>query len=293
MELGSFAEAARRLDLTPAAVAARIHALESEIGASLIRRAGRSVKPTEAGIKIMDPSRKILREVRDLHAVASDGAVLGEFRLGIFVSAMTSVLPPLLRRLYDKYPELKIFVTPGSSIELCRKVGVGELDAAIVIEPQFSIAKGCEWDVLFKEPLVVVVPKRLANSKDPHELLRTEPFIRYDRSVFGGQLADRYLRDNNIYPQERLEVDGITAIAALVEQDLGVTLIPDWTPLWRSGMAIARLPLPKRAPIRQVGLIWGSHGPRASLAHAFLEEARAAYEVGPPRRRGKKAGKAG
>lgn len=291
VELGSFAEAARRLDLTPAAVAARIRALESELGATLIRRAGRSVKPTESGVKMMDRARKILREVRDLHAVTSDGAALGEFRLGVFVSAMTSVLPPVLRRLYDKHPALKIFVTPGSSIELCRKVGIGELDAAIVIEPQFSIAKGCEWDILFKEPLVVVVPKRLANSKDPHELLRTEPFIRYDRAVLGGQLADRYLRDNNIHPLERLEVDGITAIAALVEQDLGVTLIPDWTPLWRSGMAIARVPLPKRAPIRQVGLIWGTHGPRAALAHAFLEEARAVYETHPIKTKEKKVRK--
>lgn len=282
------AEAARRLDLTPAAVAARIHALEEQLGISLIKRAGRSVKPTEAGMKILERSKAVLRDIRDLQAVAGDGVALGEFRLGVFVSAMTSILPPVLKRLYEKHPELKIFVTPGSSIELCRKVGAGELDAAIVIEPQFSIAKGSEWDVLFKEPLVVVVPKRLANAKDAHELLRTEPFIRYDRSVLGGQLADRYLRDNNIHPKERIEIDGITAIASLVEQDLGISLIPDWTPLWRSGMPIAKISLPKRAPLRQVGLIWGTHGPRASLAHAFLEEARAVYEVTPAKKGEKK-----
>jgi DNA-binding transcriptional LysR family regulator len=279
VDLGSMAEAARRLDLTPAAVAARIHALEEQLGTALIKRAGRSVKPTEAGMKILERSRAVLRDIRDLQAVAGDGAAFGEFRLGVFVSAMTSVLPPVLKRLYEKRPELKIFVTPGASIELCRKVGTGELDAAIVIEPQFSIAKGSEWDVLFKEPLVVVVPERLAKSKDAHELLRTEPFIRYDRSVLGGQLADRYLKDNNIHPQERIEIDGVTAIAALVEQDLGISLIPDWAPLWRSGMPIAKILLPKRAPIRQVGLIWSTHGPRASLARAFLEEARGVYEA--------------
>ena len=275
------AEASRRLDLTPAAVAARIHALEEQLGASLIKRAGRSVKPTEAGMKILERSKAVLRDIRDLQAVAGDGAALGEFRLGVFVSAMTSVLPPVLKRLYQKRPELKIFVTPGASIELCRKVGAGELDAAIVVEPQFSIAKGSEWDVLFEEPLVVIVPERLANAKDPHELLRTEPFIRYERSVLGGQLADRYLKDNNIHPQERIEIDGITAIASLVEQDLGISLIPNWPPLWRSGMPIAKIALPKRTPVRQVGLIWGKHGPRASLARAFLDEARAAYEAKP------------
>jgi DNA-binding transcriptional LysR family regulator len=44
---GSIAEAARRLNVTPAAAAKRIRALESEVGAVLVRRSGRTVKPTE------------------------------------------------------------------------------------------------------------------------------------------------------------------------------------------------------------------------------------------------------
>ena len=46
VEVGSMAEAARRLDLTPAAIAARVHALEEELGVAIIKRAGRSVKAT-------------------------------------------------------------------------------------------------------------------------------------------------------------------------------------------------------------------------------------------------------
>ena len=54
---GSFAEAARRLNLTPAALAARIRTLEEDIGATLIIRAGRSVEPTEAGMKMYQASQ--------------------------------------------------------------------------------------------------------------------------------------------------------------------------------------------------------------------------------------------
>jgi DNA-binding transcriptional LysR family regulator len=64
------------------------------------------------------------------------GAPLGELRFGVFVSAMMSVLPPVLRRLYAAHPELAVFVEPGHSVDLCRRVGAGELDAAIVVEPQ-------------------------------------------------------------------------------------------------------------------------------------------------------------
>ena len=278
IELGSLAEAARQLDLTPAAIAARIHALEAEVGTTLVKRAGRSVKATESGEKIVERARSILRDVRDLQAVASDGVSLGEFRLGVFTSAMTSALPPLLKTIYADHPQLNVFVAPGSSVGLCRDVASGALDAAIVVEPQFAIGKSCEWMCLIEEPLVVVAPAALAHA-DPHELLRTQPFIRYDRSVLGGQLADRYLRDQGIRPQQRLEIDSLLVAAGLVGHGLGVALLPDWAPMWVGNPAIARIPLPNRAPVRRVGMIWARHGPRASLATVFLEAAQAMFNA--------------
>lgn len=280
IEFGSMAEAARRLDLTPAAIAARVHALEAEIGAKLIMRVGRAVKPTEAGVLFLDRSKSVLREIRELRSIGRNGLSIGEMRLGVFVSAMVSVMPPLLKKLYEKYPDLSIFVKIGSSIELCKQVGNADLDAAIVVEPQFAIGKGCEWKALIEEPLVVVAPLQYAQ-RDAHDLLRKEPFIRYDRTVLGGKLADRYLRDQGIRPRQRLEIDGLLAIAALVEQGLGVGLIPDWSTLWNSGLKIARIPLPGRAPTRQVGIIWSEYGPRTALAHAVLTEAQAVFKRAP------------
>lgn len=276
VEHGSLAQAAQRLDLTPAAVAARIKALESDLGAALLKRAGRSVKATEAGIKILEHARAVLRDVRDLRVLASDSAALGELRLGVFQSAMSSVLPPVLKRLYARFPDLTVFVSPSSSVELCRQVGMGALDAAIVVEPQYAIAKGCEWQALVAEPLVVMAHARLSG-RQAHDLLSSEPFIRYDRNVLGGQLADRYLRDRGIRPRPRLEIDSLMAIAALVNQDLGVALIPDWAPMWRMGMDIVRIALPERAPVRRVGLVWGTRGPRLAMAQGFLQEARAVF----------------
>ena len=156
VEVGSLAEAARRLDLTPAAIAARVRGLEEELGAVLVKRAGRSVKPTAAGEKILERARAVLRDIRDLRATASDSESLGELRLGVFVSAMTSVLPPVLKRLYERFPDLNVLVVTGSSVELCHQVATGAIDAAFVVEPQFAVAKSCAWTSLMEEPLVVV-----------------------------------------------------------------------------------------------------------------------------------------
>jgi DNA-binding transcriptional LysR family regulator len=273
---GSFAQAARRLDLTPTAVAARIKALEDTLGLSLIKRAGRSVRPTEAGMRILERARALLRDARDLATLAEDEASFGELRLGVFMSAMTSVLPPVLKRVYDRYPNLSVFVMPGSSVDLCYRVAASELDAAIVVEPQFAIGKSARWQAIMEEPLVVVAPAAL-KGQDAHELLRTQPFIRYDRSVLGGQLADRYLRDHNIVPHQRLEMDSLLGVAALVDQGLGVALLPDWSSLWSSRYALTRIPLPGRAPVRRVGLVWQAHGARTALAETLLEDACAIF----------------
>lgn len=277
-EAGSLAEAARRLDLTPAAIAARLRALEAELGTTLVRRAGRSVRLTDAGSKVLERARALLRDLRDLRAVAQDTSLPGELRLGVFSSALMGVLPQVLERLYAAHPELAVFVSPGSSVELCSRVSAGLLDAAIVVEPQFVVPKNCDWQMLSEEPLVVVAHASQAG-RDPHELLASQPFLRYDRLSLGGQLADRYLRDHGIRARQRLEIDSLLAIAAMVDRGLGVSLLPDWPSLWASGMALARIALPGTAPVRRIGMVLALQGPCVPLTETLLREARAVFDA--------------
>ena len=280
VEAGSFAEAARRLDLTSAAVAARIKALEDDLGVALVKRSGRSVKPTDSGMRILDSTRGVIRQIRDLRAMATDDAQLGEFRIGCFFSALTNILPPILKRIYRRYPAASIFVTPGASVELCRKVADGELDAAIVVEPQFAVQKHCVWRTFMTEPLVLIAPAAM-RGRNAHQLLCSEPFIRYDRNIYGGQLADRYLRDHDLHPRQRLEIDSLSAIAVMVHEGLGVSLLPDWSPMW-TALSIVQIPLPARAPVRRNGLVWNEQGHHAKLAACFYEEARQVFQSARP-----------
>jgi len=271
IEAGSHAEAARRLDLTAAAIAARIKALEDDIGVPLVQRSGRFVRPTQHALNILDSTRAALRNIRDLRALAQDSSLGGEFRIGCFVSALTNILPPLLKQVYARYPAASLFVVPGASVELCRKVADGELDAAIVVEPQFPMPKTCTWQPFIEEPLVVVAHVE-HKGQDAHHLLRTQPFIRYDRNILGGQLADRYLRDHQIFPTQRLEIDSLSSIVSLVAEGLGVSLLPDWSSLLKP-MPVLRIALPSHAPVRRSGLIWNTQGHHASMASCIHEQA--------------------
>ncbi|MDX3904361.1 MAG: LysR substrate-binding domain-containing protein [Pigmentiphaga sp.] len=275
VECGSLAEAARKLNLNPATLAARLHALEEEIGAPLVQRAGRTIQPTQAALNILEQSRAVLRHIRDLGVIAQARTALGELRLGVFVSALPNFLPGVMERVYAAHPALKAYIQPGSSLDLCRSVEEGHLDAAVIVEPQFAIAKSCRWARLVDDPLIVLAPASLRDSR-AHDVLRDHPFIRYDRTTPTGQLIDRYLRDHAIRPIERLEVNSAAAIAAMVARGLGVSLVPAWTCPCNLGRSLARLRLPGKAVTRSIGLIWSTTGVHAQLAELLLREARVA-----------------
>jgi DNA-binding transcriptional LysR family regulator len=83
VEHGSVAEAARRLNLTAAAVTQRLRALEREIGTALVSRSGRNMRATEAGAAILAQSEQLLRSVRDLRTTANEQNFAGELSLAI------------------------------------------------------------------------------------------------------------------------------------------------------------------------------------------------------------------
>src|SRR4051812_23530770 len=88
VEHGSVAEAARRLNLTSAAVTQRLRALEEELGTALVLRIGRTMQPTEAGWAILTSAQNLLSEVRDLHGIANERNFAGELSLGAVSSAL-------------------------------------------------------------------------------------------------------------------------------------------------------------------------------------------------------------
>ncbi|MFO1326685.1 MAG: LysR family transcriptional regulator [Rubrivivax sp.] len=272
-EQGSMAAAARRLNITPAAVAQQLHTLERELGTALVARAGRTVSITEAGARILPRARALLTDLQDMGAVAIDDGSAGELRLGAGTNALTGLLPDILARLVERFPRIKVFIQPGYSPELYRAVEAGELDAAVVLQAPYPLPKACEWELLREEPLVVLAPRAMA-ARDPHELLRSEPFIRFDRQQWGGRLAEQYLRRAGIEPRERFELNALNAIAVMVDRGLGVSLVPDWVRPWPEGLKLVCLPLPLPSEPRRMGVVWSRASVRLRLVHAFLEAAR-------------------
>ena len=270
VELGSIAQAARHQGLTPATVQQRLRALEADMGSALIARSGRTVKPTAAGTRILERARNVLRDLRDLRSAATESDLpAGPLRLGATPTALTGIMPPVLRTWAARYPHIEIYIEPAPTTLLYSKVLAGDLDGALLVHPLFALPKSCVWRDLRREPLVLVTPADMA-VRDPLAVIAREPYIRYDRSVVGGRMADDYLRARDLRPHVRFELDGIDSIAKLVSEGLGVALLPDWATTGASA-PVRRWPLPAPCPVRTVGALWPRSGVRSELMRVFVE----------------------
>ncbi len=267
-DCGSVAEAARRLNLTPAAVAQRLKALEQVLGQSLVGRAGRTVRPTAAGLAVLGAARRMIESARDLRAIAASDLPAGELRLGSTATGLTGLLPEVIASLSERYPQIEFFIRPGSSVDLYHGVVAEELDAAVIVQPPFPIPKSLEWMTLREEPLVLLLPETM-ETDGLAEAVAAARFIRYDRNQWGGQIVDAYLRRKRLKAREWLELDALDAIAALVSRGLGVAVVPDWPPPWPEGLRLRKVALAD-APRRKVGVLWRRAGPRIAAIRAFV-----------------------
>jgi DNA-binding transcriptional LysR family regulator len=202
-------------------------------------------------------------------AVAAESGML---RIGAIASAQVSFLADALSHFRVDRPGWRIRVVPGVSLNLLGQVDSGELDLAVIIKPPFALPSELEWRTLVTEPFVLLVPKALARGKRSwRELLKSEPFIRYDRTSFGGRLVDRFLRRSRLNVQDVLELDELQAIVQLVARGIGVALIPDTAGLSKWPAGVVALSLEEATFHREIGLVQRPRHSRQAVAGALAE----------------------
>lgn len=234
---GTFAAAGQRVGLTQSAVSAQMRVLEQAVGQRLFDRSGRSAVLNAAGRHALPLAEQMLALFAEMASPA--GELRGELRVGAIASVQTGLLPQVLPRFRQQAPGVELKLVPGVSLDLLSRVDAGELDLALLIKPPFELPKELQQLPLAREPFVLIAPESMAGDA-PLQLLANQPFVRYDRSSFGGRQVERFLRAQRVQVDEALELDELEAIVRMVEAGLGVSLIP-LAGLWREHGARVRV----------------------------------------------------
>ncbi|AXQ49377.1 LysR family transcriptional regulator [Pseudomonas vlassakiae] len=133
-ELESFAAAARRLDISPAAVTRAVSALEEQIGVKLLLRTTRSVRLTDAGGRYLEDTRHILASIHEANEAAAgiNATPKGELAITAPILFGKKFVMPCIVRYLQRYPEVDV-----SAYFLDRVVNMVEegMDVAVRIGP--------------------------------------------------------------------------------------------------------------------------------------------------------------
>lgn len=229
-ETGTFTAAAERVHVTQAAISMQIRQLERETGVRLFVRAPRRVLLTEAGEKLLERARVILREhdaaLNELAALT--GADKGRLRIGS-ASAMVSgdPLPQILKKLKAAHAAVETSVISGTSEDLVQRLMNGEIDAAFVSLP--VEARGVQTELLNEDYLVAIASPRhkLAKQKVVSAYaLSSEKLILGERGGNTRRLIDQFFAQAGVTPNVAMELSRLAAIKRMVEEDMGVGIVP-------------------------------------------------------------------
>lgn len=154
----SLSRAAQALGLTQPILTRRVQGLESELGAVLFDRQTKPLRPTALGLRLLEPCCAVLQSVDAVHELAAaDLPPSGGLRLGLTQGLGELALLPLLADLRRGWPELSPQVATGWGRQLIERVGLDELDAAVVFQARGKLLpRGVEGRILQQTKLVVV-----------------------------------------------------------------------------------------------------------------------------------------
>lgn len=265
---GSFTLAAKELFLTQSAVSHSMRALEESVGCRLLDRMGKKVALTQAGEQLLVHAEKILDEMERARGGLLQLGKWGQSRLRLGASSTLShyLLPPVLREFKKQFPDCRIIIEPGDSLDVVPMVEDGRIDIALALENRHSHA--VDVTPLFTDELKFLVspehPWAQAGRVKPDEIAR-QNYILYDKASVTFRMIRDFFATDDIVLNTVIEMGSMGAIKEFVKLGLGISIITPWVAKSEllDGSLVA-LPLGRRKLKRNWGVVH-RHGRRLSL----------------------------
>ena len=224
-----FGRAAEACHVTQSTLSNGIRELETILGVSLAERSKRSVLLTPVGEEIAQRARRLLADATELVDAArrSSGTLRGELRLGAIPTVGPFLVPKVMPRIRESYPELRVYFREELTESLMAGLKAGRLDAIIIALP-FAV-EGVEMVDLFEDDYQLATPldHRLANRDTvTGDDLSGEKLLLLEK----GHCLQRHAL--SAFPQAHATADdsfaatGLVTLASMVAEGLGITLLP-------------------------------------------------------------------
>ena len=268
-ELGSLTKAAEALGCTQSAVSHTINSLEEQFGFAILTRSRAGVNLTDDGQRIMPSVRGMLNYYEQLNQTVSAirGLDFGTVRIGAFTSVAVHWLPGVIKEFQRDYPNVDIKLLNGDYHDVEKWLTEGSVDLGFVnLPPNLN----CECIALMADTLLAILPpdhKFASYPKFPLVECETEAFITLLET--SNHDANKALSAAGIKPNIKFSTKDDYAIIAMVEQGLGISIMPELLLRGRhDNVAVKELVPPSK---RTIGLAIGETSSQSPATRKFAD----------------------
>lgn len=154
-----FGHAAEACFVAQPTLSVAIKKLEDELGVTLFERGGSEISMTPLGVQIVAQAERVLEQTAAIKETAKQNKdpLAGPFRLGIIYTIAPYLLPPLVKTIIERVPQMPLVLQENFTVRLLDLLRQGELDAIVVALPFPD--QGLVVQPVYDEPFVVAVPK--------------------------------------------------------------------------------------------------------------------------------------
>lgn len=233
-ETENFSEAGRRLNISQPAISMQIHALEMRLGVQLFHRSGRYINLTEAGRTLMPLARDLTNRMVQVEEtmLSLQGAVIGVLKLGCSTTSGKYILPKLIARMHEHYPQVQILCHVTGREHALSMLLSGEVQIALTSlrEPY----KDVEYRPVLVDNIVLIARPDHPWAKSgkpirPMDLLEGTFIVREDTSGTYIALKDGLAWHGIGMDQLKtvMMLGNSEAICMSVEEGMGVSFLPE------------------------------------------------------------------
>nr|WP_314581435.1 LysR family transcriptional regulator [uncultured Pseudomonas sp.] len=227
-DLGSFAEAARVLNLAPPTVSLHIADLEERVGASLLSRTRGRVQPSAIGETLIERARRLLSDadqaLEDVQRQVQ--GLAGRVRLGASTGVIAQLIPHALETLSRDHEDIDVQVAVLTSQQTLQKLADGSLDIGVIALPQAPV-KGLQIKPWRRDPVMAFLPARWdCPPVITPSWLAGQPLILNDNSTRLSRQVEEWFASEGPQPTPRIQLNYNDAIKSLVAAGYGATLLP-------------------------------------------------------------------
>ena len=274
VEAGHLHRAAEQVGRSQPALSKAIKRLEQEFGGKLFQRDGRGLRPTTAGLMLLDHARRLSNGLDDAKRQLSEAAKgsAGHVRIGAGPTTAACLLPGIFGEILAELPGLTYEVRVGLGEALRGALREGRVDLLIVPLIPTDRAEFSET-VLGPDIMVVAVRKGhpLGRGTLRPEQLRHLRWLLPAGSVASTLWLQRAFAAHGLpAPSVKIEVTAVTLLRSVVARTDLATFISRRELLEGGGAPLDEINVPDLEMHRHLGVLSPKRGYKLEAAERFV-----------------------